>query len=90
MIKRISHMPPGTRYLGFGRTGPKIDPSLKYAINGLLRQNELELELELDGRVLRRRNPRRHAVKVVGQRGIKGDVLWRCDSASNDRNKEDP
>jgi len=41
-----------TRYLGFRRTGPKISKAFKSAINGLLRQNELER----DGGVLRRPN----------------------------------
>jgi hypothetical protein len=40
-----------TRYLGFRRTGPKIERAFKSAINGLLRQDELER----DGRALRRR-----------------------------------
>ncbi|MEA2163774.1 MAG: hypothetical protein QOK37_1901 [Thermoanaerobaculia bacterium] len=31
-----------TRHLGFRRTGPKIEQAFKSAINGLLRQNELE------------------------------------------------
>jgi Predicted helicase len=39
-----------TRHLGFRRTGPKISKAFKSAINGLLRQNELER----DGRALRR------------------------------------
>lgn len=41
-----------TRYLGFRRTGPKISKAFKSAINGLLRQNELQR----DGSVLRRPN----------------------------------
>jgi hypothetical protein len=39
-----------TRHLGFRRTGPKIERAFKSAINGLLRQNELER----NGRNLRR------------------------------------
>ncbi len=39
-----------TRHLGFRRTGPKISKAFKSAINGLLRQNELER----DGHNLRR------------------------------------
>jgi Putative DNA-binding domain len=40
-----------TRYLGFRRTGPKIERAFRSAINGLLRQDELER----DGSALRRR-----------------------------------
>lgn len=40
-----------TRYLGFRRTGPKIERAFKSAINGLLRQDELER----NGHALRRR-----------------------------------
>jgi hypothetical protein len=40
-----------TRYLGFRRTGPKIERAFKSAINGLLRQDELER----DGHALRKR-----------------------------------
>ncbi len=42
-----------TRHLGFRRTGPKIERAFKSAINGLLRQNELER----NGRSLRRPIP---------------------------------
>jgi len=58
MLKRASYawtdedeaIRAGTRYLGFRRTGPKISKAFKSAINGLLRQNELER----NGRFLRR------------------------------------
>lgn len=43
-----------TRYLGFNRTGPNIRDAFESAINGLIRQDELER----DGSMLRGRSAR--------------------------------